>query len=60
MCSFLHKELNIRQIFDTAAKHPSMFFRIDQYLDFTIISVKNAASDKYLVQKWGKNGQDHF
>ena len=38
-CLFLHKELNLGQIFDTAGCRASLtFFRVDPCFDFIIIN----------------------
>lgn len=53
MFSFLHKELNISLIFDTAAcrAHIDIFFRIDQSFDFIIIRAEYLLHiNKYIVQ----------
>lgn len=48
---FLHNELNLGWIFHLSGQRTtSPFFRADQYFDFKIVNVENAAYCNYIVQ----------
>jgi hypothetical protein len=47
----LHKELNLGLIFDTAGYRAStVFFGVDWYFDFIIVSTENVTLHKHIVQ----------